>query len=71
MNKYWMVYRPSKRRELGEDFSSRQPQQPVPEPAAPTEPVPSLFRLFLQAVSSRLHRRADASKPLPNLPKHS
>lgn len=48
MSKYWMVYRPQPKRELGEDLSSRQPDvelQSVPMQAAPSRPA-----LFLAAL---------------------
>ncbi|MCB0000208.1 MAG: hypothetical protein KDE56_30800 [Anaerolineales bacterium] len=54
MNKYWMVYRPQPKQQLGEDLSSRQPDaELVVEPAAPAI---SRTRLFLLALSRQVRR---------------
>lgn len=48
MNKYWMVYRPQPKRQLGEDISSRQSDVEMANEAV--QPVPNRPTLFLAAL---------------------
>jgi hypothetical protein len=54
MNKYWMVYRPQPKRELGEDLSSRLPEPELADDLA--QPTISRTRLFLTAVRRNVRR---------------
>ncbi|MEM7112415.1 MAG: hypothetical protein AAF614_08280 [Chloroflexota bacterium] len=52
MDKYWMLYRTSKRRDLGEDFSSRKP--PVETTAVVPEPKPNASKQLIALLRSRI-----------------
>lgn len=54
MNKYWMVYRPQPKQQLGEDLSSRQPDPELVD--VPAQPSMSRTWLFLTALRRNIRR---------------
>lgn len=70
MDKYWMLYRSSKRRDLGEDFSNRKrPAEPQEAPERQISRQPKLFfTKLLTQTSSFIQSAQQSIGTRPSLP---